>query len=132
MTMFSSLTPCRSAITLYDVAVKKSTFTCAVVADASASPSGNDTATTGIVAWNPSVGRKSSAVRAGVLPWLKMITALAPAAWAFVTFTPKVHVPRWRSAMLPATGESSAKCGRPSQPLVTGSRGGAEVDVDGR
>src|SRR5690242_673884 len=42
-------------------------------------------------------------VRSGlVLPSLKMITPVAPAAWAFVALIAKVHVPRWISAMLPA------------------------------
>src|SRR3954468_8597817 len=39
-------------------------------------------------------------VRPG-LPSLKMITPEAPAAWAFSTFTPKLHVPRWISAIRP-------------------------------
>ena len=41
-------------------------------------------------------------VRPG-LPSLKMMTPLAPAAWAFRTFTPKLHVPRWMSAIRPGT-----------------------------
>jgi hypothetical protein len=40
----------------------------------------------------------STSVRPG-LPSLKMITPVAPAAWAFCTFTPKLHPPRWISAM---------------------------------
>ena len=35
-------------------------------------------------------------------PSLKMTTPDAPAAWALRTFTPKLHVPRWISAILPA------------------------------
>src|SRR3954468_6635340 len=41
-------------------------------------------------------------VRPG-LPSLKMITPDAPAACAFSTFTPKLHVPRWISAIRPGT-----------------------------
>src|SRR5690242_17449664 len=41
-------------------------------------------------------------VRPG-LPSLKMMTPDAPAAWAFWTFTPKRHVPRWISATRPGT-----------------------------
>ena len=36
-------------------------------------------------------------------PSLKMITPLAPAAWAFWILTPKLHVPRWISAIWPGT-----------------------------
>src|SRR5215468_9885768 len=39
-------------------------------------------------------------VRPG-LPSLKMMTPDAPAAWAFWTFTPKKHPPRWISAIRP-------------------------------
>src|SRR3954464_9922493 len=42
-----------------------------------------------------------TAVRPG-LPSLKMTTPTAPAAWALSTFTPKLHVPRWIRAILPA------------------------------
>src|SRR6266566_1070779 len=42
-------------------------------------------------------------VRSGlVLPSLKMMTPDAPAAWAFWAFTPKLHPPRWISAIRPA------------------------------
>src|SRR5258706_16278007 len=43
----------------------------------------------------------STAVRPG-LPSLKMTTPDAPAASAFWTFTPKLHPPRWISAIRPA------------------------------
>src|SRR4051812_28687219 len=43
----------------------------------------------------------STAVRPG-LPSLKMTTPDAPAAAAFWTFTPKLHAPRWISAIRPA------------------------------
>ena len=43
-----------------------------------------------------------TAVRPG-FPSLKMITPEAPAAWAFRTFSPKKHVPRWINAMRPGT-----------------------------
>src|ERR1044071_9019198 len=44
----------------------------------------------------------SRAVRPG-LPSLKMITPVAPAAWAFWIFTPKLQPPRWISAIRPDT-----------------------------
>ena len=37
--------------------------------------------------------------RVGSLPWLKMMTAAAPAASAFSALTAKVQVPRWIRAM---------------------------------
>ena len=37
--------------------------------------------------------------RSGVLHWLKRITALAPAVWAFATLSAKLHPPRWISAI---------------------------------
>src|SRR3954447_22731927 len=45
---------------------------------------------------------ENTEVRPG-LPSLKMITPEAPAALAFCTFTPKLQVPRWISAIRPAT-----------------------------
>ncbi len=60
--------------------------------------------------------------RRSVLPWLKMMTALAPAFWALIALMPNSHVPRWTSAMLPAGKPAKSAA---SQPLVTGSRGGA-------
>ena len=33
---------------------------------------------------------------------MKISTPPAPAFWALTTFTPKLHVPRWISAILPA------------------------------
>src|SRR5262245_26997904 len=45
----------------------------------------------------------STPLRAGVLPSLKMTTPEAPDAWAFSTFTPKKHVPRWMRAIRPGT-----------------------------
>src|ERR671933_2820483 len=44
----------------------------------------------------------SRPVRPG-LPSLKMTTPDAPAASAFWTFPPKLHVPRWTSAIRPGT-----------------------------
>ncbi len=38
----------------------------------------------------------------GVLPWLNRITAVAPAASAFVALVTNGQVPRWTSAMRPA------------------------------
>ena len=57
-----------------------------------------------------------------MLPWLKMMTADAPASCALIALTPNSHVPRWTSAMLP-TGKFAKSAS--SQPLVTGSRGSA-------
>ena len=45
---------------------------------------------------------ENRSVRSG-LPSLKMTTPVAPAAFAFSTFTPKKHVPRWISAIRPGT-----------------------------
>ena len=49
------------------------------------------------------------------LPWLNTITAAAPAAAALSTFSRKVHVPRWMSAMFPAVKPAKSAA---SQPLV--------------
>ena len=48
-------------------------------------------------------------------PVLKTSTAEAPAAWALAAFTPKVHVPRWSRATLPAVKPAKSSA---SQPLV--------------
>src|SRR5919199_3549956 len=66
----------------------------------------NDVNATGILATNGSPFASTmlplnTLVRPG-LPSLKMITPTAPAAVAFSTFTPKLHVPRWIRAILPA------------------------------
>src|SRR5579872_1658075 len=42
-----------------------------------------------------------TSVRPG-FPSLKMITPVAPAACALITFTPKLHPPRWIRAIRPA------------------------------
>lgn len=62
--------------------------------------------------------------RSGVLPWLKMMTASAPAASAFNAFTAKVHAkaggggpPRWIRAMSAGPDQSPTKSVN-SQPLV--------------
>src|SRR3954454_23101823 len=61
-------------------------------------------------------------LRAGVLPSLKMITPEAPAAVAFLTFAPKLHVPRWISAMLPAVNPEKSEGAQPlCEPPVDGS-----------
>src|SRR4051795_12471985 len=65
----------------------------------------------------------NTAVRPG-LPSLKMTTPAAPAASALSTFTPKLHVPRWIRAILPAN-ELSKSLG--SQPLVEPPVGGMTV-----
>jgi hypothetical protein len=63
-----------------------------------------------------------SPTRSGELPSLKMITPIAPLAAAFSAFCRNVQVPRWTSAMLPATeaGKSAS-----SQPLVEPPTGGS-------
>jgi hypothetical protein len=40
--------------------------------------------------------------RSGVLPWLKMMTAEAPAASALSALSAKLHPPRWMSAIAPS------------------------------
>src|SRR5262245_14616578 len=66
----------------------------------------NDANATGTVATNglPSASTMlplNAAWRPG-WPSLKMITPDTPAASAFFTFAPKLHVPRWIRAILPA------------------------------
>ena len=58
-----------------------------------------------------------------MLPWLKMMTASAPAVWALIALTPNSHVPRWMSAMSLSPDQSIPAKSAASQPLVTGSRG---------
>ena len=78
-------------------------------------------------------------------PWLKRITAAAPAVWAFATLRAKLQPPRWISAIaagrearevVGTTGGSAvsgaptaASVNAPSQPLVL-ARGGSQLDVD--
>src|SRR5689334_17482361 len=66
----------------------------------------------------------NTGVRSGVLPSLKMTTPAACAASALSTFTPKLHVPRWIRAILPAN-ELSKSLG--AQPLVEPPVGGMSV-----
>ncbi len=54
-------------------------------------------------------------VRSGELPWLKTMTAEAPASWALSAFSPKVQVPRRIRAMLPVVNPTKSAS---SQPLV--------------
>src|SRR3954447_17920439 len=66
----------------------------------------NDVNATGMLATNgfPSASTMlplNTLVRPG-LPSLKMTTPTAPACSALSTFTPKLHVPRWTRAILPA------------------------------
>ena len=104
MTTLSSFSPGSSAITFTcgrDSA--GGTSTKAVEPGcASAAPSAKDAPTTGMVTAAPS-GRSVPTInpsRKGVSPWLKMITASAPAACALIALMPKEQVPRWISAML--------------------------------
>src|SRR5215212_7486112 len=89
----------------------------------------NEVNATGMLATNglPSASTMpplNTGVRPGVLPSLKITTPTAPAASAFWTFSPKLHVPRWTSAILPAN-ELSKSLG--SQPLVEPPVGGMSV-----
>ena len=107
MTTLSSFLPSSSAITLKSVRVSAgSTSTSAVEPGwARATPLAKLAPTTGIV-WLTGVPSSRleasatiSASRSGVLPWLKMITASAPASSALRALVPKLHEPRWISAM---------------------------------
>ena len=75
---------------------------------ASAAPSANEAPMTGIVRAPTAESAGAAALpmnsgsRSGVLPWLKMITAPAPAAWALWAFRAKLHPPRWMRAIAPA------------------------------
>ena len=68
--------------------------------------------------------------RVGVLPWLKMMTASAPAAWALTALTANVHVPRWIRAMSAGPPKSSPAKSAASHPLVDRVARRGEVDVD--
>src|SRR3954451_23776103 len=79
----------------------------------------NDVNATGMLATNglPAASTMlplNTGVRSGVLPSLKMTTPAAPACVALSTFTPKLHVPRWIRAILPANPVKSVG----SQPLA--------------
>ena len=85
--------------------------------------------------------------RSGVLHWLKRMTALAPAVWAFATLSAKLQPPRWISAIRagdearevvePARVGSERRAGggpsvnAPSHPLVL-ARGGVRLMSIGR
>src|SRR3954453_2002819 len=89
----------------------------------------NEVNATGMLATNglPSASTMlplNTGVRSGVLPSLKMTTPAACAASALSTFTPKLHVPRWIRAILPAKGLSKSLG---SQPLVEPPVGGMSV-----
>ena len=64
--------------------------------------------------------------RSGVLPWLKMITASAPAFWALNALRAKKHVPRWIRAMSFGPLKLSPAKSATSQPLVL-ARGGVRL-----
>ena len=66
-----------------------------------------------------------SPLRSGVLPWLKRITAAAPAAWAFATLRAKLQPPRWIRAIRPAT--KPAKSLGPPGSAVNGAPTAASV-----
>ncbi len=64
--------------------------------------------------------------RSGVLPWLKMITASAPATSAKCAFVPKKHVPRCTNAMSAGPLQSIPRKSASSHPLVD-ARGGTKL-----
>ena len=128
MTTFVSFLPGSSAITLtWGRDSGGSTRMCAVEpACASASPSAKLAPTTGMLSgvWlMPNSVPVTRPSRSGVLPWLKMMTASAPAVWALIALTPNSQVPRWMSAMSLSPDQSIPAKSAASQPLVTGSRG---------
>jgi hypothetical protein len=63
--------------------------------------------------------------RSGVLPWLKTMTALAPAACALNALRAKLHPPRWTSAIAPAG--KPAKSLTPAGSAVSGEPTAASV-----
>ena len=80
-------------------------------------------------------------LRAGVSPWLKRMTASAPAVWAFATLRAKLQPPRWISAIAPSGkpakssgpagsavsgAPTAASANAPSHPLVL-ARGGVRL-----
>ena len=94
---------------------------------ASVAPSAKLAPTTGMLSgvwFTPKSVPVTRPERRSVLPWLKMMTAEAPASCALIALTPNSQVPRWMSAMAP-TGNPAKSLS--SQPLVTGSRGGART-----
>ena len=126
ITTLSSLRPSSSAMTLKSVRVSAgSTSTKAIDPGAdSATPSAKLAPTTGM-SWLTGVPSSRleasatiSASRSGVLPWLKMMTASAPASSAFRAFVPKLQVPRWISAMSALPLKSSPAKSAASQPLL--------------
>lgn len=84
-------------------------------APASTWPSANVVSRTGMRKPGPPSVPASSPDRASVLPWLKMMTAAAPASWALVALVANVHVPRCTSATAPALKPAKS---RASHPLV--------------
>ena len=133
MTTLSSFRPSSSAITL-----DCGSFTTATVAVvptwASDSPAAKLVPTIGMLiagetepAGGAAVMFVSVTLRSGVLPWLKRITAAAPAAWAFATLRAKLHPPRWISAIRPAT--KPAKSLTPPGSAVSGAPTAASVNA---
>jgi hypothetical protein len=87
-------------------------------------PIANVTNATGIVGTDPRLPM-SRPVRSGfVLPSLKMITPVAPAACAFATFWANVQVPRWIRTGWPATSGPKSPGAQPAAELgvVVGGR----------
>ena len=66
---------------------------------ARATPSAKLAPTTGIPRCRRGQGADDEALASGVLPWLKITTASAPATLALSALTANVQVPRWSSAM---------------------------------
>ena len=69
----------------------------------------------------------SVTLRAGVSPWLKRMTAAAPAAWAFAILRAKLQPPRWISAIRPGT--KPAKSSTPPGSAVSGAPTAASVNA---
>ena len=96
MTTLFALLPGSSAITFTSVRVSDAmTLTRAVdPGRARSSPSAKLAPTTGIVGVAGATVPTISASRSGELPWLKMMSAAAPADWALVALRAKLQPPR--------------------------------------
>ena len=101
---------------------------------ARAAPSANEDPTTGIasaptrrIGGRDGVADEQRPREAGVSPWLKMITALAPAACALWALSAKLHPPRWMRAIAPAG--KPAKSSGPSGSATSGAPTAASVNA---
>ena len=140
ITTLSVFLPSSSAITLKSVRVSDGrTLTNAVEPGCdSATPSAKLAPTTGMLCSSVETppgalgssrlvaSATMSSSRSGELPWLKMITASAPASSALCAFVPKKQVPRWIRAMSLSPLQSIPAKSAASQPLVE-ARGGVRL-----